>query len=283
MRGSCCIPRVGVLLLMRWLKSLFGKDESPPARVARVPDGVRVYAVGDIHGRLDLFEALVDAIDADDAALPAAQTTVILLGDLVDRGPDSAGVVAKARAWQKQRNVRILTGNHEEMFLKSFDNPEMLRHFLRHGGRETLISYGIGKKAYMNATLEQVMTLMAEHVPPEERAYIESFEDSIAIGDYFFAHAGVDPAKPLAEQDAKNLRWIREPFLSHDEPLEKVIVHGHTITDVPEDNGVRIGIDTGAYNTHQLTALALEGGERRYLVAVGDTPEGIITLRDPPD
>ena len=99
--------------------------------------------MGDIHGRLDLFEALIAAIEADDAASAPAETTVILLGDLVDRGPDSAGVVARARAWQRQRPVRILMGNHEEMFLSSFEKAETLRHFLRFGGKETVLSYGI--------------------------------------------------------------------------------------------------------------------------------------------
>lgn len=267
--------------MLRWLSSLLGADAPQPAPTARVPDGERIYAIGDIHGCLDLFEALSDAVDADDAAGPAAETCVILLGDLVDRGPGSAGVVARARAWQARRKVRILSGNHEEMFLKSFDNPEMLRHFLRHGGRETLISYGIGKKAYMNATLEEVMDLMASAIPPEDRAYIEGFEDSIVLGDYLFAHAGVDPAAALDEQKVHDLRWIREPFLSHDEPLAKVVVHGHTIIDAPVDNGVRIGIDTGAYASGVLTALVLEGATRRYIMATTDDG-GAISIRHEP-
>lgn len=264
--------------MLRRLLSLLGANapESPPK--ARIPAGERVYAIGDIHGCLDLFDALIEAIEADDEASPYAVTSVILLGDLVDRGPGSAGVVARAREWQRHRTVRILAGNHEEMFLKSFDNPEMLRHFLRHGGRETLISYGIGKKAYMSATLEEVMTLMADHVPAEERAFIEGFEDSIALGDYLFVHAGVDPSAALDEQKANDLRWIREPFLSHNERLEKVVVHGHTITDAPVDNGVRIGIDTGAYSSGILTALVLEADQRRYISAIADE-DGAITIR----
>jgi len=273
----------GALSIMKqWLKTLFGSAAASPAPSARIPDGERVYAIGDVHGRLDLFEALIDAVDADDAALPAAQACVILLGDLVDRGPESKGVVAKAREWQRRRKVRILMGNHEEMFLNSFDNPEMLRHFLRHGGRETLISYGIGTDAYMNATLEEVMNLMAQHIPPEERAYIEGFEDSIALGDYYFVHAGVDPATALSQQKPHQLRWIREPFLSHDEPLEKIIVHGHTIIDEPVDNGVRIGIDTGAYSSGVLTALVLEGDHRRYIATHADEQGAIAIRQDPP-
>ena len=108
-----------------------------------IPQGERVYAIGDVHGRLDLFAALANAIEADDAARGSADTTVILLGDLIDRGPDSASVVAAARAWQYRRKVRIICGNHEEMFLGSFHHEETLRHFLRHGGKETLLSYPI--------------------------------------------------------------------------------------------------------------------------------------------
>ena len=123
------------------LRQIFTRSEPPPPPA--VPRGQRVYAVGDVHGRRDLFEALVEAIDEHDAAAEPATTTVVLLGDLVDRGPDSAGVIALARRWQSRRKVAILTGNHEEMFLRSFTETEMLRHFLRHGGRETVLSYGV--------------------------------------------------------------------------------------------------------------------------------------------
>jgi serine/threonine protein phosphatase 1 len=255
--------------MLKSIRRLFQRDEIayPPAAI---PAGQRVYAVGDIHGRLDLFEALIAAIEADDAANGSAETTVILLGDLVDRGPDSAGVVARARAWQGERSVRILAGNHEEMFLASFEKAETLKHFLRFGGKETVLSYGIDPHAYLTASVEEVQAMMHEAVPPEERAYLETFEDMIAIGDYLFVHAGIAPEVPLEEQKQRDLRWIREPFLSHTAPFGKVIVHGHTISDEPQDRGNRIGIDTGAYTSGRLTALVLEGESRRYLVATDD-------------
>jgi serine/threonine protein phosphatase 1 len=197
---------------------------------------------------------------------------VILLGDLVDRGADSAGVIAFARAWQQRRRVRILAGNHEEMFLRSFNSLEMFRHFLRHGGRETVLSYGVDRAAFTQADLEDAQAMMRAAVPPDDIAFIESFEDMIAIGDYLFVHAGIDPRLPIEEQKVHDLRWIREPFLSHGEPYGQVVVHGHTICDAPEDCGNRIGIDTGAFMTGRLTALVLEGEERRYLEAVeGET------------
>lgn len=247
------------------LKQIFARGEE--AELPAVPAGQRVYAVGDIHGRRDLFEALVAAIDADDAAAGPAETTVILLGDLVDRGPDSAGVIALARQWQSRRRVRILGGNHEEMFLRGFDELEIFRHFLRHGGRETVLSYGIDRARFLQATMEEAQQLMREAVPAEDIAFLDGFEDMVTIGDYVFVHAGIDPRVPLDEQKRRDLRWIREPFLSHVDSYGPVVVHGHTITDAPEDCGNRIGIDTGAFMSGRLTALVLEGSDRRYLEA----------------
>jgi len=166
--------------------------------------------------------------------------------------------------------VRILQGNHEEMFLSSFEDADTLRHFLRFGGKETVLSYGIDPQDYRQASVEEVQQLMQLAIPPEERAFIAGFEDMIAIGDYLFVHAGILPEQPLEEQKPRHLRWIREPFLSHAEPHGAVVVHGHTITDEPQDRGNRIGIDTGAYMSGRLTALVLEGADRRYLEAVDD-------------
>jgi serine/threonine protein phosphatase 1 len=250
------------------LRQIFARTDD--AVTAALPDGQRVYAVGDIHGRRDLFEVLIEAIEADDAAAGPAETTVILLGDLVDRGPDSAGVIALARQWQRRRAVRILYGNHEEMFVRSLTEPEMFRHFLRHGGRETILSYGVDRARFGPASLEQAQDLMRAAVPAEDIAFVESFEDMIALGDYLFVHAGIDPRVPLDEQRRQDLRWIREPFLSCADAHGPVVVHGHTICDAPEDLGNRIGIDTGAYASGRLTALVLEGTSRRYLEAAED-------------
>jgi serine/threonine protein phosphatase 1 len=238
------------------------------APLAELPVGQRVYAVGDIHGRLDLFRALVDAIEADDAECGRAESLVVLLGDLVDRGPDSKGVIDLARDWQGRRPVRILFGNHEEMFMRSLSDIEMFRHFLRHGGRETVLSYGVDPARFAQATLEEAQDLMREAVPAQDIAFIKSFEGMIRAGDYLFVHAGIDPRLPLEEQRERDLRWIREPFLSYAEPHGVVVVHGHTICEAVEDCGNRIGIDTGAFMTGRLTALVLEGSSRRYIEAV---------------
>jgi serine/threonine protein phosphatase 1 len=247
-------------------RPLFSASDN--ADLPQAPAGQRVYAIGDIHGRLDLFEALIAGIEHDDATAAPARSTVILLGDLVDRGPDSAGVVRRARQWQDQREVRILCGNHEEMFLKSFDSIDMMRHFMRHGGRQTVQSYGVDRRELSAATIEEVQALMTRTVSQAERDYIASFEDMITLGDYVFVHAGIDPELTLDAQRTQDLRWIREPFLSHSEPLERVVVHGHTISEAPEVRANRIGIDTGAYASGCLTALVLEGTTHRFIEAV---------------
>lgn len=266
--------------MFEFFRSRKAEPERPPIE-ACVPEGERVYAVGDIHGRSDLFIALIEAIELDTRDSEPARTTVILLGDLIDRGPDSVNVVSLAREWQKFRHVRILAGNHEEMFLRSFDDAELLRHFLRHGGRETLISYGLDKRVYTKAKLEELQAIMIDLVPQADREFIANFENIIRIGEYVFVHAGIEPDLPLSEQNETKLRWIREPFLSHREPHDGVVVHGHTITQQPVDQGNRIGIDTGAYSSGRLTALVLEGRSRRYITAV-DQGEGEISIEAEP-
>lgn len=241
---------------------------APAASLPRVPAGERYYVVGDIHGRLDLFDALIGAIEADDASCSPANATVVLLGDLVDRGPDSAGVIRRARAWCDQRCVRILMGNHEEMFLQSFDDIEVLRHFLKHGGRETILSFGIKRKKFNELSLKQLFRQLPGIVPEADRAFLASFEGMMVAGDYAFVHAGIDPGLPLSQQRRADLLWIRERFLRHPGPFEKVIVHGHTIFDKVEDRGHRIGVDTGAFRSGVLSALVLEGETRRVIQSV---------------
>lgn len=257
------------------IRNLFRSRRSEPRR-AYVPAGERYYVIGDIHGRRDLFADLIGAVEADDAAAAPAQTSMILLGDLVDRGPDSAGVIRLARDWQRRRKVRILAGNHEEMFLEAFDDLEMLRHFVKHGGRETILSYDIERARYNRLTLEELQMEMRRVVPAEDRAFLSGFEDMIVAGEYCFVHAGIDPSVPLEEQKRSDMLWIRERFLRHTEPLSHVVVHGHTIFEAVEHREHRIGIDTGAFRTGRLTALVLEGDRRRTIQAV--EAEGAIAI-----
>lgn len=246
------------------LRQMFrGRPAAQPRH--SVPEGSRYYVIGDVHGRLDLFEALIEAVEADDRASPPARTTVVLLGDLVDRGPDSAGVVERALRWQAERRVVLLAGNHEEMFLDSFEDTGVLRHFLRHGGRQTVLSYGIPREDYDSATYEELQRGMREAVPAAHIAFLASARDHLEAGDYLFVHAGIAPEVPLAEQERHHLRWIREPFLDHAAPHSHLVVHGHTITDGIDARSNRIGIDTGAYRSGKLTALVLEGTTRRLM------------------
>ena len=236
-----------------------------PARaqyLPEVPEGKRVYAFGDIHGRLDLFTALVEAVEKDDLARSAAETEIILLGDLIDRGPDSAGVLEAARSWQTRRTVHVLSGNHEEMFLKSFDDLGAFRNFLRFGGDETVRSYPVDKLAFEQAELAEAQELMRQAVPEADLEFIRGFENFREIGDYLFVHAGIRPGEPVLEQDVHDLRWIRGDFLEHHEDFGHVVVHGHSIREKPEIRHNRIGIDTGAFMSGRLTALGLEGAER---------------------
>lgn len=248
------------------LRQIFGSK--PARRGPSVPEGERYYVVGDIHGCLDLLQALAKAIEADDVTRAPAQTTIVLLGDLVDRGPDSAGVIDFARGWQSRQTVRILAGNHEEMFLQSFDDVGVLKHFLKYGGRETLLSYPLERKEYKCLTLDQLFQRLPEIVPQADRDFIAGFEDYIVAGDYLFVHAGIDPRRALSDQKRNDMLWIRERFLRHEGPLSHVVVHGHTIFEDVENCGNRIGIDTGAYDSGKLTALVLEGTEQSSITAI---------------
>jgi serine/threonine protein phosphatase 1 len=260
--------------MLKALRSLFGPGSGGPA--PSVPAESRVYAVGDVHGCLAQFNALIAAIEADDAARESAQTTIVLLGDLIDRGPDSAGVIDAARALAARRTVRLLMGNHEEMMLDALESTEVLKHFLRYGGRETVLSYLDDPEAYHRAEIDEAQTLFRSAVPAKHLEFLRAMEDQVRVGDYLFVHAGVRPDVLLEQQRVADLRWIREPFLSHKGSFGPVVVHGHTITDYPEVRSNRIGIDTGAYRSGRLTTLGLEGTSR-WLIEVTTDEQGAVS------
>lgn len=245
------------------ISKLFKSRSVAKTTPAEIPAGRRVYAVGDIHGRADLLEELIGLIESDERARGPAETTVIFLGDIVDRGPASAAVIARLIELATTRpDVRFLLGNHEEIFLGALDGePKALRLFCRIGGRETVLSYGMAAAEYERLDYEELVHRLTDLVPAAHRDFLSGFEDMIVIGDYAFVHAGVRPDTPLDQQRTSDLRWIRDPFLDHRATLEKTIVHGHTMTDEIEQRGHRIGIDTGAYASGRLTALGMEGAE----------------------
>lgn len=258
---------------MRWRLPLLRKAEEPVSRLerARVPDGQRIYAIGDVHGHFDLLIGLLRRIKADTEQRGAAETHVVMLGDLVDRGPHSAEVVEYLRAHRDGfATFHFVTGNHEEAMLASLSgavSPED-GGWLDFGGRETMLSYGADPEL-LEAPGPDFAQSMRRLVPRVHLDFMESFADSVRIGDYFFVHAGIRPGVAIERQDSRDLRWIRQPFLDDDSDHGVLVVHGHTITNEPDIRHNRIGIDTGAYATGVLTALALEGGERWLMMEQG--------------
>lgn len=252
------------------LAKIFSRFAKVPASVTQAPDGRRLYAIGDIHGHLDLLDGLLAQIHADEQARGGPRGELIFLGDLINRGPQSAQVIDRLIALKALRpKTRFLFGNHEELFLTALDgNREAIRFFDRVGGAETLLSYGVTRQTYDAADYAELTAMLQAAVPPAHKRFLESFEDMIVEGDYVFVHAGVRPGVPLKKQRLSDLRWIREEFLGetgkgvHPVIPGMVIVHGHTIFDKVIEFPGRIGLDTGAYRSGILSAMAFEGTKR---------------------
>ena len=240
-------------------------------RPGTVPAGRRVYAVGDVHGRDDLLGELLAAIEADNDALPPATTSIVFLGDLIDRGPASAAVVERLRTYQP-RGIRplFLAGNHEEVLLRLIaGQDEFLADWLRFGGAECLASYGVDAAPLRRMRPARACAVVRGAIPPAHVEFLRSFADTYRIGGYLFVHAGIRPGLPLDQQSQSDLRWIRRPFLDDSSDHGFIVVHGHTISAEVEEAPNRIGIDTGAYHSGTLTALVAEGAGRRYLQTGG--------------
>jgi len=237
---------------------------------ARIPDGLRVYAIGDVHGCDDLLAEMHERIRADLAAEAPASHHVIHLGDYVDRGAETAGVIERVRHLAAtDANVVCLRGNHEEMLLDFLAAAEAgaEANFLANGGVATLASYGIavGGWRLVRRSDESLAARLAAQMPSEHRAFLESLPYSVRIGDFFFCHAGVRPGVDLAQQDPFDLTWIREGFLNSDADFGAVVVHGHTPQHAPQIRPNRINVDTGAVLGGPLTCVVLEGCDHRIL------------------
>lgn len=229
--------------------------------------GLRAYVVGDIHGRLDLLEKLIEKIHADIAVREPCETLLVFVGDLIDRGPESAQVVELLRTYHHP-NVRtiFLLGNHEEVLLRILDGEtSLIPSWLQFGGGECLESYGLASDEVAIAEDEHALALIRRAIPPHHSDFLRSFVDSCRFGDYLFVHAGIRPGIALQDQRQSDLRWIREPFLLDESDHGFVVVHGHTIRREVEEKPNRIGIDTGAFATGILTALAIEGDDRWFI------------------
>ncbi|MCM8729936.1 metallophosphoesterase family protein [Hephaestia sp. GCM10023244] len=246
---------------------LFGRFARGAPATFALPPGERAYAIGDVHGRLDLLEDLLGKIDADDAARGPAKTHLILLGDLVDRGPDAAGVIRLVmRLAAASDRVRVIKGNHEEVLVKAAQgNARAARGLLEMGGYETLASFGIDAETADHGTLDDLTALIAARIPAEVIDFLDRAENLVLIGDYLFVHAGIRPGKPLDQQLGADLRWIREPFLSARRRDPWMVIHGHTPSERVDHGPQRIGIDTGAFASGVLTAIGIEGSEQWFL------------------
>jgi len=229
--------------------------------------------VGDIHGRLDLLNPLVEAMIADLHASAATRKVVVFLGDYIDRGPDSRGVVRLLAGLSDVQGVewRFLKGNHEQAMLGFLDEPSAGPKWCEYGGDNALRSYGlrVPDLAHRAEAWARVAADLRHKLTDREIEFLENLELSVTIGDYFFSHAGARPGVALDRQAAAETMWIRQPFLHSQTAFERVVVHGHTPTPCVHADHRRIGIDTKAYDTGVLTALRLQGRERRLLQSVG--------------
>ncbi len=240
--------------------------QSVVAPAAKTPEGLRIYAIGDIHGRLDLLDRLAGKVRDDLEQRCCDEAVAVFLGDYIDRGPDSSGVAERLAAGDFPTPIVALRGNHEAQLLNCLENGEAIGSWRHYGGLETLVSYAVDVKDVMRGQgYGAARDALRRNLPAKHREFFEQTRLSWSLGDYFFCHAGVRPSAPLAEQDERDLLWIREEFLAHRGPFEKIVVHGHTPAPEPEIEPNRIGIDTGAYATGVLTCLVLEGQTRRFL------------------
>jgi serine/threonine protein phosphatase 1 len=262
------------------LKRFMGHDDPATAdaamvNAATVPEGLVIYAVGDVHGRLDLLYPLLQKIALDAARLaPDMRPELIFLGDYVDRGANSRGVIELVLSAFKETDfwsVTALKGNHEATLLAFLDNPLVWADWAAFGAPETLTSYGVrppasasGEDDWARASRE-----LNARMPQAHKHFLSGLPVTAQRGDYLFVHAGVRPQVPLDAQTEDDLLWIRNEFLLSKKRLEKVIVHGHTPAEEAYIGDNRIGVDTGAYATNVLTAAKLSGAERTLIQVRG--------------
>ena len=252
---------------LRWPRR--SSPRLPAAPAYRGPAGRRLYAVGDIHGRADLLDLVLDAIeaDADAARRRGLAATAIFLGDYVDRGPDSRGVLTRLSGLKPHVvEWRFLEGNHEAAMMGFIEAPHLYEVWLDYGGDATLDSYGVAPVGELAGMAEG----LRKALPADHRAFLGRLDLSLGFGEYFFAHAGIRPGVDLDAQSAQDLLYIREPFLSSTAHHPGRVVHGHTITAEPEIRPSRIGIDTGAYASGRLTCLVVDEEKTRLFTTRPD-------------
>ena len=247
--------------------NFFQRKKPPVTRAA--PEGLRLYAVGDVHGRLDALELLVAAIREEGA--DGLGPVLIMLGDYVDRGPASRQVIDRLVALEGDGSLetRFIRGNHEDTMLSFLGEPSLGATWCSFGGVETLLSYGVTAPLMSDPpeAWEAARDAFAAAIPPSHVRFLQALEPAVEYGDYFFTHAGVRPGVELDDQDPYDLMWIRDDFLRGSATFSKCIVHGHTPEADAFVSDRRIGVDTGAYATGRLSAIVLEGPGRRLIQA----------------
>ena len=231
-----------------------------------LPEGIRIYAIGDIHGRLDLLESLLERIDKDLSDHPASNTLRIFLGDYIDRGPNSKRVLDRLVNYCVSQPTVCLMGNHEAFLREFLRSPDVLAVWRHCGGLDTLHSYGLRPKIETDEQDQLELASELERIlPSSHREFLGGLKHYFICGDFFFVHAGVRPGICLTKQLEDDLLWIREDFLFSEEHFGKVVVHGHTPVLEPDIRPNRINIDTGAYATGRLTCLVLESDKIRFI------------------
>jgi len=233
---------------------------------AQIPnENERLYAIGDVHGRLDLLERVIAAIQRDVEEHGSGALTVTL-GDYIDRGPASRGVLDRLRTNPFSTPYIALKGNHEELLESFLADPAVGQHWRRLGGLETLYSYGVPVGELMvGKNYEEAADRLRAAMPADHMSFLQSLKTSHSHGKYFLCHAGVRPGVPLERQSDEDLLWIRDEFLRSKLDFGKIVVHGHTPVEAPEVLPNRINIDTGAFATGQLTCVVLDNSGHRFL------------------
>lgn len=249
--------------------SIFRFEQRGAARTWRGAPGKRCYAIGDVHGRRDLLEVLFDKIASDMAGRESRETVLVLLGDVIDKGPDSRGVVdLLLKPLPFPARLICLKGNHEDTLVRGLRGETyLLTQWLKQGGLACARSYGVDASLVDTQLLEVIEHNLAAAIPRAHLRFLESLADTVRFGDYLLVHAGLRPGVPLKDQTVEDLRWIRKPFLDSKADHGLMVVHGHSVTLEVEQRPNRIGIDTGAYTSGVLTALCLEDDQRWFLTA----------------
>ncbi|UPK33908.1 metallophosphoesterase [Bradyrhizobium sp. 186] len=231
----------------------------PPKNKPMLPEGVRIFAMSDIHGCAHLLEQMLRVIDADIANSRPGYAIEVFMGDYIDRGPDTRSTLDILVERSRRGNAVFLKGNHEAFLVRVFEEPSLFEDWIRIGGAQTLMSYGLAPPDLKRDDPVSILRDLIRAMPGEHLEFLDDLRLSYTCGDFFFVHAGVRPGVALAEQRESDLLWIREEFLRSQEQFGKYIVHGHTPVRTAEILANRVNIDTGAYATGNLTLMSIQG------------------------